>query len=83
MLHDLDEIHALWGAGAERIYAAAARGELHAYGRPNRQKYYSHAELVRLLGEPRYPRGLNSGKQSRNAKGGNQQSFDLDVAAAA
>lgn len=52
LLHDLDEIRAIWGASADRVYRAAARGELHAYGRPGRQKYYSEAELIQAFGEP-------------------------------
>lgn len=82
-LVDLDEIHERWGVGERRIYGAVARGEIHAYGRPGRQKYYALAELVRLLGEPRYPRPLNSKRQPRPETGGDQQRFDLDIAAAA
>src|SRR5579864_5998857 len=52
LLHDLTEIHALWGVSHRAVYRAVERGSLRAYGRPGRQKYYSEAELVQVFGEP-------------------------------
>jgi len=53
LLHDLEEIHALWGFREEKVYRAVALGQLHAYGRPGRQKYYSDVELRAAFGEPK------------------------------
>jgi len=72
-LHDLDEIHALWGVGHERIYAAVARGQLRAYGRPGRQKFYSEAELIALLGPKRFGPSDGPAKLSASDNGRNQQ----------
>jgi len=84
-LHDLEEVRSLWGIGVDRIYRAVARGLLHAYGRPGRQKYYSEAELVAAFGEP-----LNGPfrptRTGKSPSGGYQQGFEFsehrrDVAA--
>lgn len=83
-LLDLREIEARWGFTEDRIYRAVAQGRLHAYGRPNRQKYYSSAELVRAFGEP--PAGgppTSPRTQERDTKGGNQQGFEFDIDVAA
>ena len=68
-LLDLREIEALWGFTEDRVYRAVARGQLRAYGRPGRQKYYSEAELISVFGEPPHsPNGPS--KRERIAKGG-------------
>src|SRR6266851_5179914 len=51
-LLDLREIKKLWGVGVDRVYRAVERGELRAYGRPGRQKYYAAAEVTACFGEP-------------------------------
>jgi hypothetical protein len=82
LLHDLEEIHALWGKNVETVYRAVRDGKLRAYGRPGRQKYYSEAELISAFGEPpNQPR--DPGKTKDNATGGYPQQGDLglDVAA--
>lgn len=76
-LLDLSEIHERWGYTENRIYAAVARGELHAYGRPGRQKYYSERELIAIFGEPNGS-GPNSNSVRRTDKGGNQERFDFE-----
>ena len=54
-LRNLVEIKAMWDKGWDAVYRAVARGELRAYGRPGRQKYYSEAELTRVFGQPKPP----------------------------
>jgi len=48
-LLDLSEIQERWGIGEYRIYRAVALGQIRAYGRPGRQKYYSAAEIEAWL----------------------------------
>jgi hypothetical protein len=73
LLHDLEEIRAIWGKSVRQVYSAAARGELRAYGRPGRQKYYSDVELRAVFGEPKNghnPPAHNSPRKRDGATGG-------------
>lgn len=83
-LLDLEEIEERFGIGVARIYRAVARGELRAYGRPGRQKYYSETELIQAFGEVD-PNGGPGGsrKMERTAKGGYLRQLELDVDVAA
>lgn len=54
-LRNLVEIKAMWDKGWDAVYRAVMRGELRAYGRPGRQKYYSESELTMAFGEPVRP----------------------------
>lgn len=86
LLHDLAEIRELWGASHERVYKAVRDGKLHAYGRPGRQKYYSRAELLAVFGEPTTfdtPPALKRRDNGERAKGGEQQSFELETGSVA
>lgn len=75
-LLDLAEIEERWGFTEYRVYRAVARGLIHAYGRPGRQKYYSFAELTAAFGEP--PNGpFRPARTEKTDKGGNQQGFDF------
>ena len=72
LLHDLREIEAIWGVGEDRIYRAVARGQLRAYGRPGRRRYYSAFELMQLLGEPpngTQPPSVKAPRQSNGVDG--------------
>ena len=44
-LVDLTQIKERYGLGERAIYGLVARGEIRAYGRPGRQKYYVAAEI--------------------------------------
>jgi hypothetical protein len=81
-LLDLAEICERWGFSHDRVYRAVARGRLHAYGRPGRQKYYSAAELIAVFGPPSGgpERPL---KIAREDRGGNQQRFEFEGTRAA
>ena len=81
-LHDLAEIRELWGVAHSAIYRAVERGQLRAYGRPGRQKYYSEAELTALFGAPSKPRPP-ARQNGADATGGQQQGFELGTAAEA
>jgi hypothetical protein len=81
-LLDLREIEFLWGFTEKRVYGAVARGEVRAYGRPGRQKYYSRAELIATFGEPKNGH-LPPAKRERTDRGSNQQSFERLIAEAA
>src|SRR5205823_5198413 len=69
LLHNLTEIHALWGVGEDRIYRAVAHGALRAYGRPGRAKYYSESELIALLGPKRFGPSNGPAKLSASDNG--------------
>lgn len=85
-LINLAEIEAMWGIGVDRVYRAAERGMLRRYGRPGQRRYYSRAELTSLFGEPKFGPQTPQNRARPNgsdARGGHQQSFELDTAAAA
>ena len=83
LLHDLEEIRAIWGASADRVYRAVARGLLHAYGRPGRQKYYAERELIIAFGEPSRGPSNDPAKLSASDNGRNQGSFEFETSRAA
>lgn len=50
---DLDEVRRLWGLSVYAIYKYAQEhpDQLHTYGRPGKQRYYSYAELKVAFGD--------------------------------
>src|SRR5258708_982806 len=81
-LLDLREIEALWGFSESKVYAAAARGQLRAYGRPGRQKCYSEAELIAAFGTPPNSPKRPSGTEKSDRGGYHQyEQLRLDPAA--
>ena len=85
LLRNLVEIRQLWGHDEKTVYRAVRKGQLRAYGRPGRQKYYSEAELMHVFGEPTnrtQPPAHNRARKSNGVTGG-QLSFDEIATAAA